>query len=283
MGARLFLSMLGRIFLLILISIFIFIIFMFAYLRYYQRKAIYYPMKDVVLSPADVALRYEEVYFEAEDGLRLNGWFVPAQNPRGTLLFCHGNAGNIGHRVEIIEIFNKLDLNVFIFDYRGYGRSQGVPAEKGLYQDARASYQYLLSRRDVNQQAIVIYGKSIGANVAINLASQVDAAVLISESGFTSAYDMGRKLFPYLPIKWIITIKYDALEKIKHVNIPKLIIHSRDDEIVPWELGKRLFEAAPQPKEFYQMQGTHNEAILMSKGEYNSKLGNFLDKYLPQP
>ena len=271
--------MLGRISLVILI----FSVFIFVYLRHFEKKGIYYPTKEIALSPGDIGLKYEDAYFKTEDDLRLNGWFIPAEHSRGTLIFCHGNAGNISHRVEIVEIFNKLNLSVFIFDYRGYGRSQGVPSEQGLYQDAQAAYQYLLNREDVDKRTIVIYGKSIGANVAINLASKVSAAALISESGFTSAYDMGRKLFPYLPIKWIITTKFDALEKIRDITIPKLIIHSRDDEIIPFKLGERLFEAAPQPKEFYQMQGTHNEAIFMFKEEYKAKIDNFLSKYLSYP
>ncbi|MCK4995128.1 MAG: alpha/beta hydrolase [Candidatus Omnitrophica bacterium] len=262
----------------ILIPILIFSVFMFAYLKYFERKGIYYPTKEIEFTPIDAGLKYEDVFFNTDDGLKLNGWFIPAEDPRGTLLFCHGNAGNISHRIEIIKVFNKLNLNVFIFDYRGYGRSQGSPAEEGLYRDAQAAYKYVVSRKNINKGAIVIYGKSIGANVAIDLASNVTVAALISESGFSSSYDMGRELFPYLPVKWIISIKYDALTKIKNITIPKLIIHSQDDEIVPFKLGKKLFEAAPQPKEFYQMQGGHNDAFFMAMEEYSSKIDNFLSK-----
>lgn len=264
----------------ILIPILIFSVFMFAYLKYFERKGIYYPTKEIELTPIDVGLKYDDVFFNTDDNLKLNGWFIPAEDPRGTLLFCHGNAGNISHRIEIIKVFNKLDLNVFIFDYRGYGRSEGSPIEEGLYRDAQAAYKHLLSRKNIDKDAIVIYGKSIGANVAIDLSSKVKAAALISESGFSSAYDMGRELFPYLPVKWIITIKYDALTKIKNIPTPKLIIHSQDDEIVPFKLGKKLFEAASPPKEFYQMQGGHNEAIFMAREEYSVKIDNFLGRYL---
>ncbi|MGD9015137.1 MAG: alpha/beta hydrolase [Candidatus Omnitrophota bacterium] len=270
--------MLGRISLLILIFSF----FTFFYLRHFEKKGIYYPSKEIIFSPADAGFKYEDIFFTSEDKLRLNGWFVPSGQSRGTLLFCHGNAGNISHRVEIIRIFNQLNLNVFIFDYRGYGRSQGVPTEQGLYKDAQAAFRYLLNRGDVDQKAIIIYGKSIGANVAIKLASMVKAAALISESGFTSAYDMGRKLFPYLPIKWIITVKFDAQSAIRDITIPKLIIHSEDDEIIPFAMGKKLFEAAASPKEFYQMQGTHNEAIFTAEQEYIRSLDSFLSKYFPR-
>ena len=169
--------MLGRISLLILI----FLSFTFFYLRYFEKKGIYYPTRDIIFSPADAGIKYEDIFFKTDDGLTLNGWFILTEQPRGTLLFCHGNAGNISHRVEIIKIFNQLNLNVFIFDYRGYGRSQGNPSEQGLYKDAQAAFKYLLSRRDIDREAIVIYGKSIGANVAIELASKVRAAALISE------------------------------------------------------------------------------------------------------
>jgi len=253
---------------------------MFAYLRYFEKKGIYYPTKEIESTPINVGLKYGDVFFDTDDGLKLNGWFIPAENPRGTLLFCHGNAGNISHRIEIIKIFNRLNLNVFIFDYRGYGKSQGSPTEVGLYRDTQAAYKYLLSRKNINKETIVIYGKSIGANVAIDLASKVKAAALISESGFSSAYDMGKKLFPYLPVKWIITVKYNALTKIKNIPIPKLIIHSQDDEIVPFKLGKKLFEAALAPKEFYHMRGGHNEAIFMAREEYSVQINNFLSKYL---
>lgn len=252
--------------------------FVFAYLKYFEKKGIYYPLRKIEITPSDYGLKYEDIFFESAPGVKLNGWFVPANGAQGTLLFCHGNAGNISHRIEIINIFRRLNLNVFIFDYRGYGRSKGSPSEAGLYQDAQAAFEYLLSRKDVDRENIVVYGKSIGANVAIDLVSKVSAKALISEGAFTSARDMGKKLFPYLPVKWVITVKYDALAKIKDISIPKLIIHSRDDEIVPFALGEELFEAAPQPKEFYQMRGGHNEAIFMAGEEFSARVGAFLGK-----
>ena len=257
--------------------------FIFAYLKYFERKGIYYPIKGIDFTPADYGLKYEDVFFATEDGLKLNGWFIPQERPRGTLLFCHGNAGNISHRLEIIKIFHKIGLNVFIFDYRGYGRSRGSPSEGGLYRDARAAFNYLVSREDIDKEAIVVYGKSIGANVAIDLLSGVSAKALISESAFTCAAEMGKKLFPYLPVKWIITIKYDALTKIRDITVPKLIIHSRDDEIVPFRLGEKLFEAASEPKEFYRMSGGHNEAVFLAAEEFSARIDAFLGKYLDRP
>lgn len=262
----------------ILILLLISLIFVVAYLRYFEKKCIYYPTAGIERTPGDVGLRYEDVSFNVDDGPKLNGWFIPAEGARAVILYCHGNAGNISHRIEIIKILNSLKLDIFIFDYRGYGRSEGSPSEKGLYRDARAAYNYLVSREDVARERIVVYGESIGGNIAIDLASKVEVAALISESAFSSAYDMGKILFPYLPVGWLITIKYDAMSAIKDVSIPKLIMHSRDDEIVPFDLGEKLYKAALEPKEFYEMRGSHNEAIYIATGEYKARIDAFLSR-----
>lgn len=268
--------MFRQIFILVLLVFFS----IFAYVKYFEKRGIYYPVKEISYTPAQVDIKYEDVFFQANDGIKLNGWFLSAPNPRGTLLFCHGNAGNIGHRLEIIKIFLMLNLNVFIFDYRGYGRSQGTPSELGLYRDAQAAFDYLVNQKEIDEDNIIIYGKSIGANVAVDLASKVKARALISESGFTSAVEMCKKLFPYLPVTWLISIEYDSLKKIKDITIPKLIIHSQDDEIIPFRQGEMLFQAAASPKEFYQMRGGHNEAVFLNKEAYRTRIDHFLSKYL---
>jgi fermentation-respiration switch protein FrsA (DUF1100 family) len=250
------------------------------YLKYYEKKGIYFPIRKIDSTPREIGLEFEDVYFFSSDGIKLNGWYIPAKESRTTVLFCHGNAGNISHRIEIIDLFCKLGLNVFIFDYRGYGGSQGSPSEEGLYIDAQAAYKYLIDTRNLDEGSIVVYGKSMGANVAVELCSKVKPGALISESAFTSASDMGKKLFPFLPIRWLITIKYDALSKIKDMTIPKLIIHSEDDEIIPFQQGRKLFEAAPEPKEFYPMRGGHNEAIFQAKEDFVNKIDAFLKKHL---
>jgi fermentation-respiration switch protein FrsA (DUF1100 family) len=259
--------------------LFLFLIFFILFLKYYEKKGIYFPTRRISLTPKEVGLEFEDVYFFSSDGIKLNGWYVRAKESRATLLFCHGNAGNISLRLEAICMFSMLGLDVFIFDYRGYGRSQGIPNEEGLYTDAHSAYKYLTDERKVSEGSIVVYGKSLGANVAVELCSNVSPAALISESAFTSAVDMGRKLFPFLPLKWLIKIKYDALSKIKDIRIPKLIIHSEDDEIIPFKQGKKLFEAAPEPKEFYPMRGGHNEAILLAREDFMNKIDVFLQKH----
>jgi fermentation-respiration switch protein FrsA (DUF1100 family) len=233
------------------------LIFFILYLKYYEKRGIYFPIKEIDLTPKEIGLEFEDVSFFSSDGTKLNGWYVPAKKSRATVLFCHGNAGNIGHRIEIIDMFFRLGLDVFIFDYRGYGRSQGNPSEEGLYLDAQSAYKYLIDKRNLNEGSIVVYGKSMGANVAVEL-----------------------WLFPFLPIKWFITIKYDALSKIKKINAPKLIIHSEDDEIIPFQHGRRLFEIAPEPKEFYKMHGGHNDAIFLVREDFVKRIDAFLQKHL---
>ncbi len=258
-------------------------LFFLLYVKYFEKKGIYYPTSEIITTPKSDGLDYQEIYLLTGDGVKLNAWFIEAEKPLATLLFCHGNAGNISHRVDIIKMFHNVGLSVFIFDYRGYGRSQGKPSERGLYEDALSSYKYLLQEKEVPPQRIVIYGKSIGANVAINLAFQVKNGLLISDSAFTSALDMGKQLFPFLPrffLKYILGVRFDALSKIKEVTIPKLIIHSKDDEIIPFKYGERLFAQALPPKEFYVLDGSHNEAVFLHYKEYAFTVRRFIEKYL---
>ena len=258
-----------------------YIVFLWLGSRYFEYKSIFYPSRVLDSCPADIGLSYEEVNFRTDDGVELNAWFIPAPESRGTLLFCHGNAGNISHRLEIIEIFTNIGLDVFIFDYRGYGRSKGRPSERGTYADARAAYNYLVSRRGVPPGKIVVYGKSLGGVVAIALAEQVEAGVLISESAFISTAEMGKEIYPFLPIRLLVTMKYDALSRIARVKTPTLIIHSRDDEIVPFHHGEKLYAVAGGPKEFYRMAGGHNEAVFLAQEEFGSRIDDFLNKSLP--
>ena len=256
------------------------LIFFILFLKHLEKRGIYFPTREIESTPGEMDLEFEDVYFFSSDGIKLNGWYIPAKESRATVLFSHGNAGNISHRIEIIDMFSKLGLDVFIYDYRGYGRSQGTPGEEGLYLDVQAAYKYLIDKRNLNEESIVIYGKSLGANVAVELCSKASPAALITDSAFTSALDMGKKMFPFIPIRWFISVKYDALSRIKDITIPKLIIHSEDDEIIPFQHGKRLYEAAPEPKEFFPMRGGHNDAVYLSMENFAQRIDAFLQKYL---
>ena len=249
------------------------------YLRWFERHNIFFPTRKIELRPDYIGLTYEDVYFNSNHGVRLNGWFIPASRSSPTILLCHGNAGNIGHRLGIIRIFNRLNLNVFIFDYRGYGQSSGRPSEKGIYLDARAAYDYLVSRSDIDKDKIIFYGKSLGGAVAVDLASRINPCAVIIESAFTSTLDIARELYPFLPVRLMVTMKYDTLSKIRGLTAPKLIIHSLDDEIVPFHHGRRLFEDAAGPKQFYQMSCGHNEAVSEAEDEFAERIDKFLSAY----
>lgn len=258
-------------------QVFIFIALIAAvilYFRFIERRTIFFPAKEFDYTPAALKLEYEEVNFRTKDNIEINAWFVPARGASFTVLFAHGNAGNISHRVEKIDFFHELGLNVLIFDYRGYGKSKGTPSEKGLYKDVQAAYDYLLSRK-IDPENIIGYGESIGGAVIIDLASRNKLAALISDSAPSSAKDMVRIIYPFFPY-WLFSVRMDSLGKIKSVTYPKLFIHSVNDEIVPFKLGKKLFEEAPVPKEFLQVHGGHNSAFFESEEVLKEKVGAFL-------
>jgi len=232
-------------------------------------------MKEIEYFPYQLGLKYEDVFFKTSDRIDINAWFVPSLNARYTVIFCHGNAGNISHRLEKIKFFHDLGCNTFIIDYRGFGRSRGKPSEGGLYSDIQAAYDYLLSR-NISPEQIIGYGESIGGAVIIDLASKKKLKALIVDSTLTSAKDMAKLVFPFLP-SWIFASRLDSISKIKSVTIPKLMIHSINDEIIPFKLGKKLFEEAPLPKEFLEVHGGHNSCFFESEGIIREKVASFLN------
>jgi len=261
---------------LLFIAIAVFLIAL--YLRYFERHSIFFPMKEMKCFPSEVGLEYEEIYFQADDKIILNGWFLPRKNARYTLIFCHGNAGNLGHRLEKLKFFHELGLNVFIFDYRGYGKSMGAPSEIGIYRDAQAAYDYLIFRK-ISPERIISYGESIGGAVAIDLSSKNKVGALIAADTMTSAKEMVQEFYIIVPY-WIFSSRFDSLSKIKKVSVPKLLVHSINDEIVPYGLGRRLYEAAPEPKEFVKIRGGHNSCFFGSRSIIYDRIADFL-KRLP--
>jgi len=244
--------------------------------RRFERSMIYHPDPNLEVSPASIGLAYNDVTLTVSDGTQIHGWWTPAESSRAAILFCHGNAGNISHRLESIRIFHQLDLSVFIFDYRGYGKSAGSPSEEGTYQDAAAAYDYLREYREISPGKIIIFGRSLGGAVAIELAGKEEAGALICESSFTSAVDMGKLIFPYLPTNLLVFDRYDSISRIGELSLPKLFIHSREDDIIPFKQGERLFQAASPPKEFLEIRGDHNEGFLESEEIYRKAINNFL-------
>jgi fermentation-respiration switch protein FrsA (DUF1100 family) len=272
----------------VLILIEIFAVLLIAYsalgwtLYFMQPTFVYKPVRDVSYTPDELGLDFEEVTFKAADGVQLSSWYVPAENSELTVLFCHGNGGNMMHRLDSINILNKLGLSCFIFDYRGYGKSEGKPSEEGTYLDAMAAYKWLTETRKLPANKIIILGRSLGGSIAAQLASKVDVAGLIVESGFTSYVDMGRKFYPYMPVRWFAKFSYRTIDYIREVRCPVLVIHSRNDEIAPFEFGLELYRMANEPKEFVEIFGSHNDGFLVSSETYNkawTKWLKFLEQY----
>ncbi|MFC1939927.1 alpha/beta hydrolase [Chloroflexota bacterium] len=251
------------------------------YLFIFQSSYVYYPERTLTTDPGNIGLSFENVSFETTDGLKLSGWFIPCEGARGVILFCHGNAGNICHRLDSIQIFHQLGLSVFIFDYRGYGLSDGKPSESGTYRDVEAAWRYLVEERQVSSGKIVIFGRSIGGAVAAWQARSQVPGALILESTFTSIPDLASKLYPFLPVKLLSRFKYDTEGYLEGINCPVLIVHSPNDEMMPFNHGQRLFEIAKKPKEFLKISGSHNEGFIISGEHYEEGLNAFISKYLP--
>ena len=254
-----------------------------ALLFLFQGSLVYHPRRHLVATPADHErpMDYEDVSLATSDGVKLHGWFVPAAAPRGTILMFHGNGGNISHRLETIAIFHNLGYNAMIIDYRGYGRSEGSPGEEGTYRDAEAAWAYLTRTRKIEPDRIVLFGRSLGAAVAAWLAVEKHSAGVIIESAFTSVPDRGAEMYKFLPVRLLARINYDTLGRIDKLRCGLLVIHSRDDEIIPYHHGEQLFEAAKQPKRFQEISGGHNDGFITSGSVYTNALSEFLSEAVP--
>ncbi len=232
------------------------------------------PGRTLTATPQDIGLAFEDVHLTTEDAVRLHGWLVPAENAHYTLLFFHGNAGNISHRLQSIRIWNDLGMNVLIVDYRGYGESAGRPSEAGLHRDADAAWRYLHEVREVPVSRIIAAGRSLGGAVAACLAARRAVAGLILESTFRSIPELAAELYPWLPARWLARIDYDAERCVESVGVPTLVIHSKDDDIVPFRHGERL--ARRGRAELVTLRGDHNSGFLLSEDEYRRGLERYI-------
>lgn len=246
-------------------------------LYFMQPTFLFKPVRDVPYSPGELGMDFEDVAFESKDGLKLAGWYVPGEKGELVVLFCHGNGGNIMHRLDSINFLNELGLGCFIFDYRGYGNSGGEPNEAGTYMDAEAAYEWLIEVKKISPLDIIIFGRSLGGSIGARLAGKVECAGLIAESAFTSYAEIGAKFYPYMPVKLFARYSYNTADYIKQVHCPVMIIHSRNDEIIPFEFGLKLYEIANQPSEFVEIFGSHNDGFLVSMEIYKKAWQNWLD------
>lgn len=262
------------------------IIFIMIFIKFIEKRLIFHPDRSNDSTTPDVyGIEYDDVTFRTEDGLNLNGWFVPGKKSSPdadlhTLLWFHGNAGNINRRLDNIKmIYDRVPVNVFIIDYRQYGKSEGKVSEQGTYIDARAALAYLHSRKEINQEKIIFFGRSLGSAVAVELALKEKCCALILETPFTSIEEMGKMLYPFLPVSLLLKTRYDSLSKIGDIKVPILVMHGDQDKLVPIEHGRELYEAANEPKEFYTIPGAgHNDTHIVGGEEYFDVIRKFVNK-----
>jgi len=262
-------------------AVLIIFVFFILLIRIFEDKFVYFPFKypHGHWQPDSFGLQAEDCYFTSSDGVRLHGWFFANENAIATLIWCHGNAGNISDRLYDLVLLSKLPINIFIFDYRGYGRSEGSPNEKGIYLDAETAFDYMTSRNDVDKNKIIIFGRSLGGAVAVDLATKRSGVGLILEATFTSAKDMAKSSFGFLPVHYIMKTKLSSITKIRGIEIPVLVAHGTSDRTVPFKLGRQLFEAANEPKEFYEIQNAdHNDTFVVGGKFYLERLFKFIDR-----
>ncbi len=261
----------------IIVYAIVFSVLFFIYIKYLEQRGVYYPAKEINLYPSSLNLAFKDVYLTTPDKLKINAWYILSRKAKFTLLFCHGNAGNIMSRLDKIQLLHRIGLNIFIFDYRGFGRSEGSPGERGIYLDAQAAYDYLVYTLKVKPTEIILYGESLGSAVAIDLARIKPVKGIIIEGGFSSGKDMAAKIYPFLP-RFIFSDIFDSISKIKDIHVPILFIHGREDEVVPFKLAYKLYQQANAPKEFLGLSGGHNTFFLDCAQRFASYISAFIRK-----
>jgi len=243
----------------------------------FQSKLVYFPSKDIDTNPKSIGLEYESIIFESDDKTKLHAWYIAKKDAKTTILFLHGNGGNISHRLDSIKLFNSLQMNVFIFDYRGYGNSGGTPSEQNTYDDAKSAWDYLLKNKMLKAEDIIIFGRSLGGAIAANLGSDLRPKAIILESTFSTAKEFVSNVYPFVP-EFLIHFSYETTKYLKKINYPILVVHSEDDNIIPFKFGEAVFKNANEPKSFLKITGSHNYGFIQSKHLYVPALKNFLQE-----
>jgi alpha-beta hydrolase superfamily lysophospholipase len=233
-------------------------------LRWFEHHQIYAPTRTHDASPEELGRPFEDLTLTTGDGLHLHAWYFPAagQSPRAQFaaLVCHGNGGNISHRLPLASALLDTGIAVLLFDYRGYGRSEGRPDEAGTYIDAQTAWQWLVQRGHP-PQAILAVGESLGGAIASHLATQKPVAALILMGAFTSIPDLGSELYPWLPVRSLVRTRYPTRDHLTRVHVPVLILHSRQDELVRFHHAEANFAAAHPPKWLRELRGSHNDSL----------------------
>jgi fermentation-respiration switch protein FrsA (DUF1100 family) len=248
-----------------------------------EEKFIYFPQKypHGAYDEARSIPNLRDCWVTTEDGIKLHGWFAPAESAKATLVLSHGNGGNLSHRYLLMRSLLQHHFNVLMYDYRGYGRSEGTPSEEGLYRDGRAFYDYVLTLPEVDSQRVVLWGTSLGGAIAVDVATHRSAAGLILESTFSSAKDIAGTVYPFLPVQFFLRTKFNSVEKIRTLNVSILMMHGDRDTIIPLRLGRKLYNAANEPKEFYEIpDADHNDTFFVGGDEYFHRIDQFVSKIL---
>jgi fermentation-respiration switch protein FrsA (DUF1100 family) len=247
--------------------------------RWFEHSRVYHPKRQLEATGAELGRPFENVFFKSSDGVELNGWFYPAAasapHEQWVFLNCHGNGGNISHRLGLYQALLDLGANVFSFDYRGYGASQGKPTEEGTYLDAQAAYQWLRKKGFAGKN-IIVYGESLGGGIASELCTREETGGLILQSTFTSLRELGAELYPWLPVRLVGKIRYDTRSKLPRLKIPVLVMHSRDDGLIGFRHSQENFAAANEPKIFRELRGGHSDDAWEAPG-FKSALETFLE------
>ena len=245
------------------------------YLYFFQNRFLFYPTPDIAVSPDQAGLVFFDQFLELPDGEKVHSWYLPGDSSQPTVLFLHGNGGNIGHRIEHLQFLHSLGVSTLIIDYRGYGHSSGRPSEPNMYADAELAYNWLIDEKKVPAQKLFLFGESIGGAVAIDLASRKKVAGLTVESSFTSLRDIAHHSFPLVPTGLLLRSDFNSTAKLPLVSAPILITHSPDDDIIPFAFGQRLYESAKPPKKFVRLFGGHNDRAYLSDPVYIQSIRQF--------
>lgn len=248
---------------------------------FFQSKILFHPESEIVATPENIGLQYENVFFRSKDGIGLHGWFVPSDSSDVTVLYIHGNAGNISGRLDTIQLLHEIGVNVFIFDYRGYGKSGGRPTEKGVYGDAEAAWNYLINERKIPADHLVVMGRSLGGSIAAWLAARKNPIAAVIESTFISAAELGSDLYPWLPVGLLLEHEFNTFENLEKIEAPLFMAHSKDDQVVPYVHGESLFELVKEPKTFVELEGPHASGFLEVGDKYRKELETFLKTHTP--
>ncbi len=246
-------------------------------LYFHQEKYVYHPEKIWTATPDSEGMPFENVTFRSSDGVSLSAWYIPSPISKGSIVFCHGNKQNISLDLDALKMFSAFGYNVLTVDYRGYGHSEGSPDEEGTYRDAQAAWDWLVQTKQESPDRIVICGRSLGSGIAADLASKNTPKALILEAAFTSLPEAAQDLYPYFPAKFFSKYRYDTLSKLKLIRCPILIVHSREDELIPFRHAQRLYAAVIGKKDFVELGGPHKGGYQPTLGKYHEGVKRFLD------